>query len=313
MSDNPYAALGLTKTATQDEIKKAYRKLVRTAHPDLNPDDPTAAARFVKISAAYDLLKDPETRARFDAGEIDATGAERPERRFYRDHTQSRGQSPGGGQRPHFDEGFDPSDIFAEILRQRGQAGGAGGAQGFSAPGPDLRYSLQVGFLDAALGAKTRITLPEGGNLEVQIPAGLSDGQTLRLRGRGAPGFGGGPAGDALITVSVRPHPVFARQGDDITVTVPIRIDEAVLGAKIDAPTIDGPVSLTIPKGANSGRILRLRGRGVKRSGAKPGDQLVELRVMAPTHPDQALTEFLQGWAKTQTEDPRHDLFRKGA
>ncbi|MDT8856836.1 DnaJ C-terminal domain-containing protein [Paracoccaceae bacterium Fryx2] len=317
MSNDPYAALGLKKTATADDIKKAYRKLVRSSHPDLHPDDKAAEARFKAISAAHDLLKDPATRARFDAGEIDATGAEKPDRRFYRDYAGAQG-GPQGAQRRGFEGYGDPSDIFAEILRQRAQSGadprqgfgGQGfGGQGFAADGPDLRFALEVPFLDAVRGAKTRITLPDGGPMEVQIPQGTADGQTLRLRGKGAPGHGGGKPGDALVTVTLRPHPVFQRDGDDIVMVLPITFDEAVLGGKVTTPTIDGPVSLTIPRGASSGRVMRLRGRGVKRPGAEPGDQRVELRIMAPPQPDPALAAFLEDWRKTHSYDPRAGVF----
>lgn len=313
MSNDPYEVLGLTRSATADDIKKAYRKLVRTSHPDLHPDDPGAEARFKAVAAAHDLLKDPETRARFDAGEIDATGAERPQRQYYRDFAAA-GDNPYQ-QRRGFETHGDPADIFAEILRQRARGGGDDfGNRGFTASGPDLRYSLDVPFLVAARGGELRITLPDGGSIAVTIPQGARDGQTLRLRGKGGPGYGGGPAGDALITVSVAPHPVFRREGDDILVTLPITIDEALLGAKVSAPTIAGPVSLTIPKGASSGRVLRLRGRGVSRPGAKvAGDQLVELRIMAPPVIDDSLRDFLTEWRKTHHEDPRARMLNEAA
>lgn len=316
MSDDPYAALGLTKTATAADIKKAYRRLVRTSHPDLHPDDSKAEGRFKTITAAHDLLKDPATRARFDAGEIDASGAERPPERagrsFYRDYADAPGQSYPQGQR--FEDFGDPSDIFAHILRQRAQSGtgqrGPFGNSDFSAPGQDLRFSLEVPFLEAVRGSKTRITLPGGDSIEVQIPKGLNDGQTLRLRGRGGPGYGGGPAGDALVTVAVRPHPVFRREGDDIVLTLPISMDEAILGGKVAVPTIDGPVSLTIPKGATSGQTLRLRGRGVQPVRAtKAGDQRVELRIATPPLIDASLQAFMEDWRKTHNYDPRKAAF----
>jgi DnaJ-class molecular chaperone len=245
MLNDPYETLGLTRSATADDIKKAYRKLVRTSHPDLHPDDPDAEARFKAIGAAHDILKDPETRARFDAGEIDASGAERPQRQYYRDFADASDTAYRQGR--GFGPEADPADIFAEILRNRRAHGDAFTDRGFSARGADARYTLEVPFLDAARGAKTRIQLPDGQSLAVKIPRGTEDGQTLRLRGKGMPGYGGGPAGDALITVFLRPHPVFRREGDDILVTLPITIDEAVLGARVTAPTIHGPVSLTIP------------------------------------------------------------------
>jgi len=313
MSNDPYEVLGLTKAATVDEIKKTYRKLARTSHPDLHPDDAGAEARFKSISAAYEILKDPETRARYDAGEIDGLGAERPQRQYYRDFA---GAADNTYQQ---DRGFgtnaDPADIFAEILRNRTRSSGADFADGgFSAHGRDMRYTLAVPFLDAARGAETRITLPDGQSLAVKIPQGTEDGQTLRLRGKGAPGIGGGPAGDALITVLVRPHPVFRRDGDDILLTLPITIDEAVLGGKVTAPTIDGPVGLTVPAGASSGRVLRLRGRGVEHTARKAkGDQLVELKIVTPPATDTALRDFLTEWRKTHAFDPRVDLMKGAA
>ncbi len=301
-ADDPYAVLGLTSAATDADIKKAYRRLVRQSHPDINPDDPQAEARFVRISAAYDLLKDPATRARFDAGEIDATGQEKPQRSYYRDFAGTEGprQSAGGFA------GMDPNDIFAEILRQR-RAGG--GSRGFSAPGPDHGYTMEVPFLDAARGGKARITLPGEGPIEVTIPVGLRDGQTLRLRGKGGEGHGGGRRGDAQVTVTVQPHPLFRRDGDTIMITLPITLDEAVLGATVEVPTINGDVALTIPKGSSGGKVLRLRGRGVH-SGGKPGDQLVELRIVVPKAEDPKLTAFMQEWRKSRHDDPREAMLK---
>jgi DnaJ-class molecular chaperone len=317
MADDPYKLLGLTKTATADDIKKAYRKLVRESHPDLHPDDAGAEARFKAIASAYDLLKDPETRARFDAGEIDASGAERPQRQYYRDYAEAPDNAYQ--QQRGFGGGIDPNDIFAEFLRSQGrQAGGrqAGGdpfgGQGFAAGGQDLRYTLEVGFLEAARGGEARITLPDGQSLAVNIPQGTREGQTLRLRGKGAAGYGGGPAGDALITISIRPHPVFRREGDDIEIVLPITIEEAVLGGKVPTPTIDGVVELSIPAGASSGRVLRLRGRGVGRAGGKTkGDQRVELRIVQPAEPDAELRAYLEAHRKASGFDPRAGLMKE--
>lgn len=301
----PYAALGLSDAATASDIKKAYRKLARAHHPDLHPDDAMAEARFKDISAAYDLLKDPATRARYDAGEIDASGAEKPPRQYYRDFADAPGNAyrQQQGFRSPFGEG-DPGDIFAEILRQRGASN-----KGYATPGHDLRFSLDVPFLDAARGAEMRLTLGEAGDVSVRIPPGAEDGQILRLRGKGSPGLGGGPAGDALITLALRPHRVFRREGADILVTLPITIDEAILGAKVQAPTIAGPVSLTIPPGTSSGLTLRLRGRGMaKPGGAGTGDQRVEVRIVAPPEIDAPLRDFLTAWRKTGSPDPRATL-----
>lgn len=312
MPTDPYEVLGLSKAATPAQIKSAYRKLVRTSHPDLHPDDPNAATRFKDIAAAYDLLKDPATRAKFDAGEIDAAGAERPQRQYYRDFADASGNPYQYRAGRDFGAGRDPADIFADLLRQRTGQGRGFEAHGFSAPGEDLRYRLEVTFLEAARGAEKHVTLPEGNSIAMKIPAGARDGQTLRLRGKGEAGFGGGPRGDALITLSVRSHPVFRRDGDDILITLPLTVDEALLGAKVTVPTISGPVSLTIPKGSSSGRILRLTGRGlVQGKGRATGDQLVELRIVAPPVIDDALRDFLIQWRKSHPHDPRADMLRE--
>lgn len=317
MSLDPYAALGVSKTATDEEIRKAYRRIVKTSHPDLNPDDPAAAERFKAASAAYDLLKDPEKRARFDRGEIDAMGQERPEYQFYRQYAGREGNPYARtGARAHAGAGpgefEDISDLFEEILRGRGDSGSS--RWGFSsrevhARGADVRYRLAVSFLDAAKGATKKLLMPDGASLEVKIPAGIRDGQTIRLRGKGQPGIGDGPPGDALITIEVAPHPVFSRDGNDIRVVLPITIDEAVLGGKVPVPTIDGTVKLTIPKGASSGRVLRMKGRGIKPArGGKAGDQLVELKIVLPPEIDEELAEFMQRWRKNHAYDPRKGM-----
>jgi DnaJ-class molecular chaperone len=300
MSDDPYAALGLAKTASDEEIRKAYKKIAKTSHPDLNPGDAKAADKFKAASAAYDLLKDSEKRRRFDAGEIDASGQERPERRFYREYAE------GPEATYHTSRGFDDfgdySDVFADLFGAR--ARGARGGEGIRMRGADAHYTLTVGFLEAARGAVRRITMPDGSVLDVRIPEGLADGQTIRLRGKGGPGVGGGEAGDALVTVTVEPHAFFTREGEDIHVELPITFDEAVLGGKVEVPTVDGRVALTIPKGASSGRVLRLRGKGVKR-GSRQGDQLVTLRIVAPPAIDSGLEEFFRGWRERHAYDPR--------
>ncbi|MDG1118857.1 MAG: DnaJ C-terminal domain-containing protein [Flavimaricola sp.] len=291
MSDNPYTTLGLTKAATEAEIKAAYRKLVRASHPDLHPDDAGAEARFKAISAAYDLLKDPETRGQFDRGEIDASGAPRQERQFYRDYAGAADNPYRGG--PRFDGDDDAADIFASFFRQREQRAGQ---QGFSARGNDRRYSLEVAFLDAVNGGKTRIVLPGGGALEVAIPPGVSDGQTIRLRGKGDPGFEGGPPGDALVTLSVQPHMTFQRQGNDIHIVLPVPLDVAILGGKVAVPTISGQVQMSIPPGSSCGRVLRLKGKGVHPSRGPGGDQLAEVRIILPDPIDPDLTAAIEGW-----------------
>lgn len=297
MAGDPYAALGLGKSASDAEIKKAYRKIAKEAHPDLNPD-PAATERFKAASAAYDLLKDPEQRRRFDAGEIDAQGQEHQQRRYYRDHAEAAGHPYSRGY--GFEGDPDMSDVFSDLFGRRGGAGFRSAAGGFDMRGQDYRFNLEVDFLTAAKGGKTRISLPEGGNLDVSIPEGVRDGQTIRLRGKGGKGRGQGSAGDAYLTVSVAPHPRFRRDGDSIAVTVPIAIDEAVLGGKVPVPTIDGTVNLTIPAGATTGQKLRLRGRGIK--GA---DQHVELKIVMPSRVDDKLADFMRDWRKDHGYDPR--------
>ncbi len=303
MSDDPYAALGVAKTATQEEIRKAYKKIARESHPDLNPGDAKATARFKAAAAANDLLKDPEKRARFDAGEIDAMGQERPERKFYREYAE--GPEATYHTRRGYEDFGDMSDVFADLFgdRARGARGAAGG-QGIQMRGPDRHYTLEVDFLEAARGATRRITLPDGQVLDVKIPAGLADGQTLRLRGKGGEGIGGGPAGDALVTIGVAPHHFFRREGDDILVELPITLDEAVLGGKVEVPTIDGRVALTVPRGASTGQVLRVRGKGVQRGGRK-GDQLVTLKIVAPPQVDDELEAFFRRWKEGHAYDPR--------
>lgn len=308
MSDNPYEVLGVTKGASADEIKKAYRKIAKESHPDLHPGDKAAEARFKAAAAAFDLLKDPEKRARFDSGEIDASGQERPrERSYYRDFAEEPGNPYR--QRPPY-EGFgDEEDIFAEFLRRQNRPRGEGfDSRAFHARGADAHYALAVPFLAAATGGSMRIALPDGGDLEVKIPKGVTEGQTIRLRGKGGPGHGDGAVGDAYVTLSIRPHPVFSRVGDDIEMTLPITLDEAVLGGKIEVPTIDGPVKLTIPKGATSGQILRLRGRGVAAKGRTAGDQRIELKVAMPKTVDEDLARFMEEWRKTHGYDPRKEV-----
>ncbi|MCA0908318.1 J domain-containing protein [Ruegeria marisrubri] len=304
MSDDPYTVLGVSKDASTAEIKKAYRRIAKDCHPDLKPGDDAAEAKFKAAAAAYDLLKDPETRARFDNGEIDASGQERPQQQYYRDYAEAAG-NPYRGRQADPD---DMSDIFAEFMRGRGGFGGQRGHQ-FHAPGHNLNYSLQISFLDSVFGASQKLTLPDGDRIEVKIPAGITDGQTIRLRGKGAPGYGEGPPGDALVTVSVAKHPVFERQGDDIHITLPITIDEAILGGKVPAPTIDGGVNVNVPAGTSSGKTLRLRGKGVKKRGSSArGDQLIELTIATPDKIDDELKQFMETWRQKHRYDPRKGM-----
>jgi DnaJ-class molecular chaperone len=296
--NNPYDTLGVAPTASADEIRTAYRRLAKQNHPDVNPGKKDAAERFAAISAAYALLSDPEKRARFDRGEIDATGAEvPPQRPYWRDFG-------GGAFHERYSEGsFDPGDL-EELLRQAmGGRGRAGGREGFAMRGKDARYTLTVSFMDAARGTVRRITLPDGRTLDVTIPAGHRDGQVLRLRGQGGPGIGGAPPGDALIEVAVAPHAFFRREGDDILVDLPVTLQEAVLGASVEVPTIGGPVTLKIPPRSGPGTRLRLRGRGIGQ-----GHQFVVLKVVLPDKPEPALEAFLRDWVPEHPQQPRKGM-----
>jgi DnaJ-class molecular chaperone len=305
---SPYEVLGVKPDASADDIRKAYRALAKRHHPDLNPGNAEAERRFKEISAANDLLSDPDKRARFDRGEIDETGAERPERQYYRGFAEG---ADGARYRPQdAAHAEDFEDLFASFFSAAGNRGREGGAgTRFRARGMDRSFSLTIDFLAAVNGTKTRITLPEGESLDVTIPPGLQDGQVLRLRGKGAPGLGDGPPGDALVQVHVTPHPVFRRQGRDIHAELPISLSEAVLGAKIAVPTIAGPVSMSVPPHSDTGKVLRLRGRGVPAHGNEPaGDAYVTLKVVVGPDQDAALEAFLKDWAPKHPFDPRADL-----
>jgi DnaJ-class molecular chaperone len=302
---SPYEVLGVKQDATADEIQRAYRKLAKQNHPDLNPGDEGAESRFKEIASAYDLLSDADKRARFDRGEIDATGAERPEQRSYR----SYGDGAAGAHYHPEDAAHaeDLEDLFANFFAQRG--GRAGGRANFTARGANRNYSLTIDFLEAVNGAKKRITLPDGASLDVTIPAGLQDGQTLRLRGKGGTGLGDGPPGDALVEIHVLPHPFFRRQGRDIHLDLPVTVAEAVLGAKVAVPTVAGPVTMTVPPHSDTGTVLRLRGRGVPAHGKQPaGDQYATLKAVIGPNQDAALESFLKDWAPGHPYDPRKSM-----
>lgn len=297
---DPYEILGVAKTASADEIQKAYRKLAKKLHPDLNPGNKQAEEQFKEVTAANDLVSDPEKRRRYDAGEIDASGAEKapPHARYYREYA-------GEGGHPYeshsaYGDFAQGDDLFADLMRRAAE-------QARRRPGADLHYELAVDFLDAVNGASKTITLPGGGTLQVTIPPGVEDGQTLRLRGKGAPSPGEGGPGDALVQIVVRPHRAFTRQGDDILLELPITLKEAALGGEVRAPTTTGSVMLKVPKRSNTGDLLRLRGKGVKkREGA--GDELVKLKVMMPTEAEPELEAFLDGWKPSPSYDPRKEM-----
>lgn len=297
MADDPYQILGVPQSATDDQIRKAYLKLVKELHPDVNPSK-VAEERFKKVTAAHDIIGDPERRRRYDAGEIDASGE--PRRPTWR--PQGAGAGAGGRGGPIFE---DFGDMFSDIFSGAGRGGTRGGG-GFAMRGRDVRYTLDVDFLEAVQGAKKRVTLPDNGVLDLAVPEGVTDGQVLRLRGRGEAGVAGGEAGDALVEIRVRPHRDFRRDGDDILIDVPITIDEAVLGGKVEVPTVGGRVQLTIPKGTSSGQVLRLKGKGVRNAttGAT-GDERVTVRIVLPETIDDGLSYFLSEWRQKHRYDPR--------
>ena len=296
---DPYSVLGVPKGASADDIKQAYRRLAKQFHPDLNPGRTDIEQRFKEISAAYNLLSDPEKRARFDRGELDANGSERPSNPFHRAYA--------GAQREDGFGGFG-DDIFSDLFggRRRGGAGGAGGGAGSfgKGRGTDIAYSVTVPFAEAMLGTKRRINLSTGKSIDVTIPPGTEDQQKLRLKGQGMGGAGG--VGDAIIEVHVEPHAFFTRQDFDIHLELPVTLPEAVLGATIKVPTLDGQVNLKVPRGSNTGSVLRLKGKGiVDARNNQPGDQYIKLKVVLPDPPDAELANFLERWAKDRSYDVR--------
>jgi DnaJ-class molecular chaperone len=308
MSEDPYATLGVGREASQDEMKRRYRNLAKELHPDLNPDK-EVAERFKQITAAYDLLSDPEKRAKYDRGEIDASGQERPQQQYYRDFADDP-QATRFYTREGFGDADSLHDLFEGLFGDRGAAEGRRGFR-MRARGADVSYSLPISFLEAAKGAKKRVTVGDGHTIDLTIPAGVRDRQTLRLKGQGMPGFEGGPPGDAYVEVHIQPHPFFERKDNNIHLELPVTLAEAVLGGRIEVPTIDGPVSMTVPKGSNSGSTLRLKGRGIvdPRSGQR-GDQYVRLRVVLPRTVDPELEDFVRRWSAEHPYDPRAEMAR---
>jgi DnaJ-class molecular chaperone len=303
---DPYTVLGVSKAASDDEIRQAFRKLAKKNHPDLNPGNKEAEARFKEISQANEILSDPEKRRRFDAGEIDASGQEMPPRGFYRDEAGGPGGQKyrrAGGT----DEFVDMGGIFSEMFGQR--RGGFGGGQGFDMGGLPVSYTLSVPFLVAARGGKQRVNLPDSRTLDIDVPEGTMNGTTLRLKGQGMPGAKGQPAGDAFVEIHVQPHAFFEARDNDIHVEVPVTLREAVLGDRIKVPTVGGSVMLSVPAGSNAGTTLRLKGRGLlDRKSGQRGDQYVKLKVVLPDKPDDKLKSFLESWEDGKAQDPRQAM-----
>lgn len=305
---DPYEVLGVARGASQDEIKKAYRTLAKKLHPDVNPGDSAIEQRFKEVSGAYDLLSDAQRRQQFDNGMINADGSPRQHNPFRRGHRQD---AAGGFD---FGEGgIDVEDLFADLFGRgaRGGArpGGRGQQQQPKPKGQDLSYTTRVSFLEAMRGGQHRVSLYSGKTLDVTLPPGAEDGQRMRLKGQGMPGPAGGAPGDAYVEIQVDPHPLMRRDGLDIHLDLPVTLHEAVLGAKVTVPTIDGPVSAAIPAGSNAGTVLRLKGRGVMApKGGKRGDQYVSLKIVLPEKVDERLKRFLEGWLTPADYDVRKKM-----
>jgi DnaJ-class molecular chaperone len=297
---DPYEVLGVKRDASQEDIQKAYRALAKKLHPDLNPGNKRAEEQFKEVTAAYDLIGDAEKRGRFDRGEIDASGAATQQRRYYRDFADAAGEAHSYQSNAGFAD-FAADGIFSEIFGERGRTT-------LRMRGQDLRYRLPLEFLEAVNGASRNVVLPDGTELKVSIPPGTRDGQVLRLRGKGGAGIGGGTPGDALVEVAVRPHPLFTRREDDIHLQLPISLKEAVLGARIEVPTPSGSVAMTVPKWSNTGSVLRLRGKGVRRRDGGSGDEYVTLKIVMPSKPDPELEKFIAEWRPQVADNPREGM-----
>jgi DnaJ-class molecular chaperone len=317
-----YEQLGVKRGASEAEIKKAYRKLAKELHPDRNKDNPAATARFSKVTQAYDILTDKDKRARYDRGEIGEDG--NPKAPFGYGAGPGGGTGPGGGGFGGFPGGgpggapfgageeVDLSDLFEGLFgqQQRRSSGPFGGFGGFGRKAPaekgaDVAYRLPVSFEDAAALHEQRVTLQGGKTVSIKLPKGVEEGTKIRLAGQGLPGPGG--SGDAIITISINPHRFFTREGDNIRLDLPIRLDEALLGAKVKVPTVDGPVMLSVPKGSSSGKTLRLKGKGFSGKNGERGDQLVTLMVEVPPN-DAELARFVESWSGKGKGNPRAAL-----
>jgi DnaJ-class molecular chaperone len=321
--NDPYKTLGVAKTASEAEIKKAFRTAAKKYHPDTHPGDEKAKQKFQEISSAYDVIGDKDKRAKFDSGEIDASGNPRGfDPRAYgaaggpfRGNPFGGGAGPGGDREFQFswgqrgaeggeDGGFSAEDIFSEIL---GGRRGGGGRTPRVTKGEDFQIAVTVSFAEAIQGGTRRVILQNGEQIDVRIPAGLRDGQQIRVKGRGGAGLHGGPNGDVLIRAEIAPHPFIARDGNDLRLDLPVTLQEAVLGAKVPVPALSGTLNLSIPAGSNSGAVLRLKGKGVPAAGGQAaGDLYVRLVITLPDKPDAALTEFATGW--NTAYDPRAKL-----
>ena len=324
---DPYEILGVPRSATEADIKKSFRRLAKTLHPDANKSDPKAAARFAELNGAYEILGDEKKRQAFDRGEIDAEGKPR-----FRGFEGFGGQGGGFDREGAFEtftwgpEGARRSSsrggnfgVFDDILKDMFARGGAGSGRrtGFGGRfdaedvqepplGHDVTVAIIITLPEAANGASRRVRLPTGKDVEVKIPPGLSDGQQIRLKGQGL--SGPGAIGDALITVSIAPHPLFAREGNNLRLELPVTLYEAVLGAKVRVPTLDGAVELAIPAGTSSGRTFRIKGKGMPSKGAPAGDLLASIRIVLPEQNDDELEQLMGKWRERKPYNPRRDM-----
>jgi DnaJ-class molecular chaperone len=308
---DPYEVLGVSRSASDSEVKKAFRSLAKKHHPDTKGGDPAAQKRFQEISAAYDILGDKDKRAKYDSGEIDAAGNPRgfdPRARGYEGSPFGHAAAGGGGRDFRFTwtnqgdaaEGYRAEDIFSDLFG--GLGGGRRGGRGQTRKGEDLVVTTTVSFDEAGRGGTRRVVLPNGDEIDVKIPAGLKDGQQIRLKGRGSVGRAGGQPGDVLISVSVAPHPWLTRDGNNLRMDLPVTLREAVLGAKVPIPTLTGTVTVTVPANSNTGNVLRLKGKGIATPSAT-GDLYVRLVVALPDKPDAELKTFAENWQTAY--DPR--------
>jgi DnaJ-class molecular chaperone len=314
LARDPYQELGVSRGASADDIRKAFRKLAKANHPDTNPDNKEAEERFKRVSAAFDILGDADKRKKFDAGMIDADGRETA--RGFQGGQGPWGPAPGPGEgfsrrgpyQSESFEGVDLGDILGEMFGggRAGRGGAGGGFGGFSQRGADVRAKLEIDLEDAIRGGKKRIAFSDGRTIDVTIPKGAQEGQTLRLKGQGSPGRSG--PGDAFIELTFLPHPIFRREGEVLVMDVPVTVYDAVLGGKVEAPTPDGPVTLTVPKGANTGSRLRLKGRGLADAQGRRGDLFARLVVVLPETPDAELEAFAETWRQKRPYTPRRRL-----
>jgi DnaJ-class molecular chaperone len=306
LARDPYLELGVSRTASAAEIRKAFHKLAKQHHPDANKGDKKSEEKFKQVSAAFDILGDVDKRKKFDAGEIDADGRETMRggfggggSPFGGGFNRGRGGGMGGGEGPE----IDLNDLFGDILGRNRGFGGAGGGGGFSPKGADVRARLDIDLEEAIKGGKKRVAFSDGRTIDVTIPAGAQEGQTLRLKGQGSPGRGG--QGDALIELAIKPHPIYRPENGALVMDLPISVPDAVLGGKVEAPTPDGPVTLTVPRGANSGAKLRLKGRGLADAKGHRGDLFARLVVTLPDATDPELEKFAEAWREKRPYAPK--------